>query len=146
MTASAPSTESLAPFARFAAAFEAPDFCAGEWGGGEEVEPGVQTLPWWSPSRVVLEWHQALYDHDIMDPQSDYLSEDFAVKMREFAADPSTLAEADLPTVRTVMTNISRGDRFCEGYMAEMFENGVAQAASTRLAEFASETERRASE
>jgi len=34
-------------------------------------------------------------------------------------------------------TYISRGERFCDGHMAEFFENGVAQAATRRLVNLA---------
>lgn len=125
----------LGAFERFAVAFDSEDFDAGTVHPSEEIEPGVHALPWWESSSVVTEWHDALYDHHIIDGSSDYLSEEFASRMRDFVSDTSLLASEDLVTIRTVLTNISRGDRFCDGYMAEMFENGIAQAATRRLVE-----------
>lgn len=130
-----PSSDALQAFARFSDAFDRPDFAAGEWGGGQEVEPGIVQMPYWMPNAIVSGWHTELYDRGIIDPHSNYLSEEFAAKMRGFTADPSLLSVQDLQTIRTVLTNISRGERFCEGYMGEMFENGVAQAATRRLIE-----------
>jgi len=85
----------------------------------------------------VMEWERALYDRYVIDPSSDYLSETFGQRMQEFAANPTLLMSEDLQTIRTVLTNISRGERFCDGYMAGMFESGVAQMATRRLAELA---------
>jgi len=133
-----PSSGDLLAFRRFADAFDAENFDAGRVHSSEEVEPGVYSWPWWEESPIVGEWHQALYDNHVIDPESDYLSEDFAAKMRQFEVAPALLDGADLQTIRTVLTNISRGDRFCDGYMASMFENGVAQAATRRLVGLAS--------
>ncbi len=127
----------LLAFKRFADAFDAEGFHAGRIHTSEEVEPGVHSWPWWEASPVAGEWHQALYDNGIIDPESDYLSVEFAQQMRQFEADPTLLSAADLSTVRTVLTNISRGERFCDGYMASMFDTGVAQAATRRLVELA---------
>lgn len=129
-----PTAADLAVFARFADAFESAEFEAGRVHPTQQTGPDTFTFGWWESSPIVSEWHSALYDHNIIDPGSEYLSEEFAEKMAQFAADPSLLSKQDLSTIRTVLTNISRGDRFCEGYMAGMFENGVAQAATRRLA------------
>jgi hypothetical protein len=133
------SSEDLAAFTPFAAVFESADFVAGSWHPSQELEPRVLAAGWWKRSAEVARWAQALYDRNIIDPQSDYLTEEWSVRMRAFAADPSALADADLQTVRTVLTNVARGDRFCEGYMASMFTNGVCQAATRRLVDLALE-------
>ncbi len=130
-----PDEYDLAAFAVFAQAFEERSFVAGTVHPPEEVEPGVMALGWWAPSDLVAAWHEALYEHQIIDPDSDYLSVAWSRRMEKFAANPALLEACDLPTVRTALTNISRGDRFCDGYMAGMFDNGVAQAATRRLVE-----------
>lgn len=124
-------------FARFAAAFETDGFVASTAHEPEEIEPGVMTMPWWEYSDVVSEWQQALCEHGVIDAQSDDLSAEFVARMSEFEADPSLIGDADLQTIRMVLTRISRGERFCDGYMATMFENGVARAATRRLVELA---------
>jgi len=129
-----PSSDDRAFFARFADAFEREGFCAGRFHPSEPTGPNSFTFGWWESSPIVSQWHAALYDRNIIDPQSDYLSPEFAARMAQFSKDPTMLLEQDLATIRTVLTNIARGDRFCEGYMAGMFEAGVAQAATRRLA------------
>ncbi len=137
-----PTKTDLAIFARFVDAFERADFEAGRAHPSEEVKPGVYSWPWWESSPIVSEWHHALYDHHIIDSHSPYLTEEFAARMHEFVDDPSLLVGQDLPTMRTVLTYIARGDRFCDGLMAAMFEQGVAQAATRRLVALAAEVPR----
>jgi hypothetical protein len=59
--------------------------------------------------------------------------------MSEFAADLCLVESVDLAIARTILTNIARSDRFCDGYMADMFENGMAQAATRRLVQISGE-------
>lgn len=132
-----PTIDALLALSPFVHEFTAEGFTAGIFHNAEEIEPGVFSMPWWEPSDIVLQWEAALYHHGIIDPQSDYLSEEFGRQVEEFAADPTLLSAADLPTIRTVLTNISRGERFCDGYMASMLESGVAQAATARLVQLA---------
>lgn len=131
----------LSGFAAFSRAFDEPDFVAGEWAGGGEVEPGLYQMAYWVPCSVVSEWEQTLYHQNVVGPDCDYMSEEFGAQMREFASDPSLLSASDLQVVRAALTNIVRGERFCEGYIGEMFDNGVAQAATRRLSELASAPE-----
>lgn len=139
MRAKEPSIDDLAAFAAFADAFESADFLPGEWLSPQPSGDADSAFPIWASGDVVSRWHQALYDRDIVDPDSDYLSEAFAQQMDEFVTDPTLLSAADLSTIRTVLTNISRGDRFCDGYMASMFENDVSQAATARLVSLSAE-------
>ena len=132
-----PNRDDLTAFVAFADAFDADGFVGGTWHASEETEPGVFTFPWWEPAAEVADWEAALYEREIIDPLSDYLSDEWSRRMNDLAADPSPLSGADLATIRTVLTNISRGERFCDGYMADMFEKGIAQAATRRLATLA---------
>lgn len=136
-----PRAADLLAFAPYVEAFEQADFSAGRFHPAEEIEPNTYTWPSWESSPIVSEWHQALYDRHIMDPQSPYLDAQFTVRMREFEASPSLLSDQDLSTIRTVLTYIARGDRFCEGLIADMFEKGVAQAATRRLVDLATTEE-----
>lgn len=119
-----PSEDDLRSFARFAEAFGEPEFTPGTSHPAEEIEPDVYSFGWFEYAPAVSEWHQELYDRNVIDPDSDYLSEAFAHRMRRFSADPTLLSAADLPTIRTVLTNIARGERFCDGYMSSAFESG----------------------
>lgn len=133
----APSKDELLSMAEFVTAFESADFVAGEWISAVMCPDGIMQVGRWSPSDCVMRWEQAIYDRHLVDPDSDYLSGQFSMRMQSYMRDSSLVMEADLDVVRTVLTNIVRGDRFCDGYMADMFETGVAQAATRRLVELA---------
>ncbi len=129
-----PSQADLAHFERFVREFEREGFTAGVTHPAEEIEAHRYTWPSWTPSTVVVEWHDALYERGIVDPEADYLSDEFGQRIEAWVKDPSSLLGAGLDTIRAVLTYIVRGERFCEGHIAEMFERGVAQAATSRLA------------
>lgn len=130
-----PSREDIASFERFVEGLSKAAFSPGTWHRAEEIEPGHYTWPHWEPSAVVREWHDALCDLGVVDSESDYLSEEFGRYMEGLTLDSSGLSSASLATTRAVLTYIVRGDRFCDGQIIEMFEKGVAQAATIRLAQ-----------
>lgn len=129
-----PTPEGIRAVAAFAELFDAEGFEAGSWPPLEAAAGGVLSLAFWSPSRTVLDWHQAIYFHHIH-LVFDWMTEEWREVMRGYETDPNALETAGLDTVRRVLTTISRASRFSEGYMAECFENGLAQAATRRLAE-----------
>ena len=129
--------DELLSVAEFVDVFDSVDFVAGEWTKPNLRLDGVIEIGYWTPSDCVMRWEKAIYDRHLVDPDSGYLSEQFSRRMQDYTRDPSRLLEADLATVRTVLTNVVRGERFCDGYMADMFESGVAQAATRRLVQLA---------
>lgn len=58
---------------------------------------------------------------------------DYAVNMRETLRTPSGLAEASLSDLRTLLTWLSRGERFCNGTWGEAVRSGLVQALLQRL-------------
>lgn len=124
-----------ADIAAVLAAFEplrSPDAEIGHWSGGDEVEPGVMQLPWFEYSDAVGNWERALYDHNIL---CDYGEEGWHERFAAIVDHPGLLASADLTTIRKVLTTVVRGERFCDGHIAGMFEAGVVQVAMRRLEE-----------
>lgn len=139
---SAPASEDLMAVApAFAARFDEPAFPPGAWANPETRDDGVIILGWWSASETVVAWERALYDHHIIDPQSDYLGESNVALLNAAIADPSLLAQADLPTLRRALTFLARAERHTGGgWYESAFESGMAQAATRRLGELADET------
>lgn len=70
-----PSDADIRVFARLADASAREGFVAGELHPSEQAEPNVFTVGRWTSEPIVSEWDQALYDHSIIDPEGDYLSE-----------------------------------------------------------------------
>jgi len=128
-----PTNNDLIAVATFAERFDAPGFSAGEWVPSEKQKDGSYTFPWWRASPAVSEWHRALYDHGIVDPDSGYLDESNVEFVRRLNDEPSLIANSDLPTVRRVLTYLARGEHFDAGTFAEAFKSGLAQAATRRL-------------
>ncbi len=129
-----PTVADLQAVAAFTDIFESDGFIAGEWVSGETADDGVVTLGFWSASGAVHDWHEAIYKNNVH-LVFDWMTQEWREVMRGFESDPSTLASADLETIRKVLTTISRADRFNEGYMGDCFDSGLAQAATRRLAE-----------
>ena len=110
-----------------------PDADLGHWSGGEEVERGVMQMPWFEYSDLVGAWERALYEHNLI---YDYLgTPEWYERYAAIGEDPALLASADLTTICTVLSTVMRGERFCDGHIAGMFEAGVVHAAMARLGE-----------
>lgn len=129
-----PSRADLVSFGRFAEAFSEADFSPGVWHPADEIEPGLLAVGWWQPSKIVAEWEHAIYDRHVIDPDADYLSEEFGARVREYQREPTRLDDAELDELRAVLTYVVRGERFCDGHIESMFVSGVAQHATRRLA------------
>ena len=137
--AESPSRDDLRAFADFSERFSALGFVAGEWIEPTTRDDGVIEVGWWSASAAVAEWEQALYDHKIIDPDSDYLDESNVEFVNRVVAKPSLLTEVDLPTLRRVLTFLARAERHTGGgWYASAFESGMALTATRRLGELAS--------
>lgn len=61
---------------------------------------------------------------------------------KEYVKDPSKVATASLVTIRQLFTYMMRQDRFCEGFILQLFDTGLVLAALKRLAEIKDEKEK----
>ncbi|QDT48935.1 hypothetical protein Pan258_29820 [Symmachiella dynata] len=52
---------------------------------------------------------------------------------REYVNSPGMIESSDVKTIRKLFTTHVRKDRFCEGHLATMFENGHIVALMRRL-------------
>ncbi|MHB1343237.1 MAG: DUF6508 domain-containing protein [Thermoleophilia bacterium] len=133
----APSREDMRVVAAFSEVFSRPGFVAGSWIHPESEPDGTVQISHWEPALDVQRWHDALYRHGLVVLGHEWSAADRREEMARFQADPSALASADLDTIRRVLTTMARADRFTEGFLDSMFEAGVAQAATRRLAALA---------
>ena len=96
--------------------FEEAGFSDGTW----HNEPGV--MPWFNYDEAVVEFEQILYANDWVTPKVDWVEwQDVA---EEYVDSPEKIKSADVVTVQKLFTTHVRKDRFCEGHLASMFENG----------------------
>ena len=79
-------------------------------------------MPCFSFDDVVLEFCQVLYDNDWISPEVNWTEWQDAAW--EYVETPGKIESADVVTVRKLFTTHVRMDRFCEGHLVSMFENG----------------------
>lgn len=105
--------------------FEAVGFSAGSW----KMPEGQ--FPWFDFNEVIMEFHQALYDNGWVTPAFDWT--EWQESAKKFVDSPKKIERADATTIQKLLTTHSRADRFCEGHLASMFENGHIVALLRRL-------------
>ena len=105
---------------------------AGAWAGGERRTDGTLTAPWFDYDRRILEFIRACGENGMIEVFDWPAWEPEAIRLYE---NPDLLAEADLATIRKLLTLHIRKDRFSEGHLAAMVEVGHISAILTRLAE-----------
>jgi hypothetical protein len=120
-----PTIEQIDAILPFLGRFEAAGFKAGSW----KMPEGQ--FPWFDFSEVVMDFHQALYDHGWVTPAFEWMEWQGAAK--EYVDSPEKVERADAATIQKLLTTHSRADRFCEGHLASMFENGHIVALLRRL-------------
>jgi hypothetical protein len=107
--------------------FEAAGFEAGAWNS----PPG--RLPWFVYAEAVTEFQAALYDNGWVAPSFDWM--EWQDTAREYVGSPDRIESADAETIQRLFTTHVRKERFCEGHLAAMFENGHIVALLRRLQE-----------
>lgn len=105
--------------------FTAVGFEVGTW----HSPPGQ--FPWFEFNDGVAKFQQALYDNDWITPSFDWGQwQDTA---REYVDKPGNIESADVKVIQKLLTTHVRQERFCEGHLAAMFENGHVVALLRRL-------------
>jgi len=88
-------------------------------------------FPWFDFEEVVMEVHQALYDNGWVTPAFDWT--EWQESAEEFVNLPEKIEKADATTIQKLLTTHCRKERFCEGHLAAMFENGHVVSLLRRL-------------
>ncbi len=116
----------------FLPAFEQEgDAWPGEWKGGEKDAAGVIQMPWFDFSDTMLEFMRACAGNGWVAPGISWVEPGL---MRELIEQPAALSAADTDLIRQLLTTHVRGDRFHEGHLAAMVQNGHLLAILRRLA------------
>ena len=109
------SPEQLDAVLKFLPIFESKEFSCGEWVVRKGYMPHFRYDP--DVDGFVL----ALYQQHIV-LQFDWVS--WKDEAKRYMASPDSLAEADLLTIRKLLTTHHRADRFVEGHLGQIFESG----------------------
>jgi len=104
--------------------FDREDFQPGQW-----VEREGQ-LPCFAFSTEVERFMHALYQQNFIFP-FDWKSR--SEEAKRYQSDPEALGASDLLTLRKLLTAHVRADRFVEGHLAGLFQNGHVTAILRRL-------------
>jgi hypothetical protein len=110
--------------------FKSEDFQFGHW----TSEKGV--FPYFTLSREAHDFYKALYDNGWIIPFDWGSWQDEAVR---YVNDEKLLEEADLETLRKLLTTHVRKERFCEGHLDCMFACGHITAILERLQQLETE-------
>lgn len=125
MTLTPPTLEQIDALMPFLDKFELAEFSAGTW----KIEEGH--FPWFNFDEVVMEFVQVLYGNNWVTPQFDWT--EWQDSAKQYIESPEMVESADAATIQKLLTTHARADRFCEGHLASMFENGHILALLQRL-------------
>lgn len=97
------------------------------WAGGDEVRPGVVTMPRPVYDSQVEAFFSAASKSCWLD--TGYSPQEAGRMIRE----EGLIERATLPQIRTMLTFCVRGERFCDGHWATMVESGIVERILKRL-------------
>jgi hypothetical protein len=105
--------------------FEAVEFSAGTW----KMPEGQ--FPHFDFEKIVNEFIHSLYESGWVTSAFDWT--EWQQTAQEFVDSPKKIEKADATTIQKLLTTHCRADRFCEGHLASVFENGHIVALLRRL-------------
>ncbi|MHB2018685.1 MAG: DUF6508 domain-containing protein [Candidatus Xenobia bacterium] len=111
----------------FLQTFEHAEFRAAEW-----IQPPAGQMPYLRYHDTVNRFVAALYEHGWVDPTFNWTAWHGA---RQYVFDPELLKQADVETLRRLLTTHVRQERFVEGHLANLFDQGYIVAILRRLRE-----------
>jgi len=91
-----------------------------------------------------MDFIQVLYDNDWVTPKFDWT--EWQESAHQYIESPEKVELADAVTIQKLLTTHACADRFCEGHLASMFENGHILALLRRLQTLRSEMDREGSD
>lgn len=103
---------------------------SGEWRGGERGPDGTITMPYFEYSEPMLAFIRACAENGWIEV---FAWPQWADDARRLHEDPTALAGAGIETIRKLLTLHIRNDRFNEGHLAAMVEDGHMAAVLRRL-------------
>ena len=114
-------------------AFEAPAAEFGTWSGGDEVEPGTFTMPWFAHSELTSRFLDVAYRDGWVRTDFDWPAWAQTPEAQRLRDDREALKQATVLELSWVLTVVIRSDRFVEGALAEAIESGLVTAVLRRI-------------
>jgi hypothetical protein len=120
-----PTTKQIDAVLPFLDRFTADGFSVGTWNS----PPGQ--IPYFDTSQSVTEFQHALNENGWVTPSFDW--PEWQKIAQEYVENPANVGSADAETIQKLFTTHVRKERFCEGHLAAMLENGHIVALLRRL-------------
>ena len=120
-----PTTKQIDAILPFLDQFTADDFSVGT------LHSPPHRFSWFEFSKPVMQFEQALYDNGWIRASFDWTQ--WQETAREYVLSPEKIDSADAKTIQKLFTTHIRKERFCQGHLAAMFENGHIVALLRRL-------------
>ena len=114
-------------------AFEAPDVEFGTLKGGNEVEPGSFTMPWFSHSDITSRFLEVAYRDGWVRPDFNWTAWEYTPGARRLRDDRRALEQATVLELARLLTVVIRSDRFGEGALAVALESRLVTAVLRRI-------------
>lgn len=113
--------------ADFVPALNQPHFKAGEICGGDEIQPGVFSMPFVSYSPTVNSFVEAAYSHGWVLKDFDWpkWAHSAEAEAKSFRDDEAAISNATHEQLARLLTVCIRQDRFVEGALKEAFDSGL---------------------
>lgn len=122
----------------FLQVFEQSAFQAGAWTEPVSAEPGVLVMPSLNYDEKVSSFIQACYDAGLILKKFDWSA--WVDEAMSCVDRPERLDGASFETIRKLLTVHIRGERFTEGHLLKMFEDGHIVRLLRRLEELGGES------
>ncbi len=127
--------------------FEADGFSVGTWNENSGItittqSGGSHSLPSFELSQRVIDFQTTLHEQGWIDSKFNW--PDWQETATAYVNSPEKLNSANIETIRKLFTTHIRKEKFSEGHLAAMFENGHIVALLRRLGELRSKPEKTA--
>jgi len=136
MTKNTPTNVQIDAVLKYLPLLKQPGFVPSTRYGCKKDEDGVISLPMEQNSPEIDNLMSDLYDNGFIE-SFDWSSWQDTASL--YVEEPKRLAEADLDTLKKLLTTHARKDRFCEGHFSAMVKCGHIAAVLERLAELRAE-------
>lgn len=117
---------------RFLPIFEQQNYKFAEWVSPTKSNNTTKYLPYCYYSKEVIEFEKTLYKEGFIIP---FDWSNWQKEAERLYSEPATLRKAGFETLRKLLTTHIRKERFCEGHLAGMLEEGHISAILHRLKE-----------
>ena len=104
------------------------------WVGGGKDKDGVYTLPYPEYNKIVCDFI------DLINAQDCWMDYKYISTIKKMdLSEQSDIASASIQEIQALITRFLRGERFCDGFWADMIENGYVRLLLKRLSEIEQE-------